>query len=239
MTTIAESFELGRDLLASPWVYLVLFAFAAVDAFFPAVPSETAVITAGVFAASGAPDLAVVVAVSAAGAFAGDHVSYLIGRTGGGRQCGRRAADRRLTGRRAAALDWAGRAVAERGGQILVVARYIPGGRTATTLTMGALGYRLRSFTAFAALAALSWSLYAALVGYLGGAAFQHDPVKGLLLGLGVAAGITVAVEVARRLRHRRGGAGGTTVTSGQDRGSGPPDRAGAAQSASSTRPAS
>lgn len=213
--TIAEIFELGRDLLASPWVYLVLFAFAAVDAFFPAVPSETAVITAGVFAASGEPDLALVVAVSAAGAFAGDHVSYLIGRTGGGRLFGR-LRGRRLTGRRAAALDWAGRAVTERGGLILVVARYIPGGRTATTLTMGALGYRLRSFTAFAALAAVSWSLYAALVGYLGGAAFQHDPARGLLLGFGVAAGITLMVEVARRLVSRRGGDGGTAATSGR-----------------------
>lgn len=36
-------------------MYLVIFAVTAVDAFFPAVPGETVVITAGVFAAGASP----------------------------------------------------------------------------------------------------------------------------------------------------------------------------------------
>ena len=37
----------------SSWSYAIVFGVAAVDAFFPLVPSEATVITAGVLAASG------------------------------------------------------------------------------------------------------------------------------------------------------------------------------------------
>ena len=39
--------DLLHDTVTSPWVYLVIFGLTAVDAFFPAVPGEAAVITAG------------------------------------------------------------------------------------------------------------------------------------------------------------------------------------------------
>jgi len=184
---------------SSPWVYLVLFAVAALDAFFPVVPSETMVITAGVFAASGAPELAPLVLAAALGAFAGDHISYQIGR-GTGRRALRRF---RPGGRRQRAYAWAAAALAERGGLLLMVARYVPGGRTATTVTMGATGYPRGQFAAFDAAAALSWALYSAFVGYLGGATFEDDKLKGLLLGLGLAAAITLVVEGVRLLNRR------------------------------------
>ncbi|MEU4824991.1 DedA family protein [Actinomadura citrea] len=187
--------------VTSPWFYLVLFAVAAIDGFFPVVPSESMVITAGVYAASGQPELAPVVVLAAAGAFLGDHVSYLVGRRAGGRLV--RGA--RPGTRRHAAFGWARRTMAERGGMILVVARYVPGGRTAVTLTMGAVGYRLRSFSLFAAVAAVSWALYGALLGYVGGVAFEDDPLKGVAVGLGLALGVTGAVEAVRFARRRRG----------------------------------
>lgn len=68
---------------------------------------------------------------------------------------------------------------------------------------MGAVGYRLRSFSFFAAIAAASWGVYSGLVGYLGGWAFEHDPLKGLLLGLGLALAVTAIVEYARHHRRR------------------------------------
>ncbi len=37
--------------MSSWWIYLALWGFAALDGFFPAIPSETLVVTAGVFAA--------------------------------------------------------------------------------------------------------------------------------------------------------------------------------------------
>ncbi|MET8282321.1 DedA family protein [Micromonospora sp. NPDC005174] len=198
--------ELLHDTMSSPWVYLALFAIAALDGFFPVVPSETAVITAGVFAASGAPYLPAVILVAAAGALVGDHVSYAIGRGGGARLLDRLPPD----GRRRTAVDWARRGIATRGGLILTVARYVPGGRTAVTLTMGAVHFPRRRFLAFDAIAAGSWGLYSGLVGYVGGLAFEQDPLRGLLLGLGLALSVTVVVEVVRWLRGRRAaGAGG------------------------------
>ncbi|MGP4028208.1 DedA family protein [Actinomadura sp. 3N407] len=186
--------------VTSPWFYLALFAVAALDAFFPVVPSESMVITAGVYAASGRPDLVLVVVVAALGAFVGDHVSFLLGRGSGGRLMrGLRPGTRRY-----AAFGWARRTMAERGGLILVVARYVPGGRTAVTLTMGAVGFRLRSFSLFAAVAAVSWGLYGAVLGYVGGVAFEHDPLKGVAVGIGLALSVTAVVEGIRFVRGRR-----------------------------------
>lgn len=200
--------------ITSPWVYLVVFAVALLDAFFPLVPSEATVITAGVFAAhDGEPILVAVIAAAAIGAFIGDHVSYWIGnRTGTG-------IGRRLNPgtRLRSAFDWAARALAARGGSVLVVARYIPGGRTAATLTMGAMGYPRLRFAAFDAIAAASWAVYATALGYLGGAAVVHDPLKGMLLGFALATIVTVAAEVLRRVR-RIGPSAASGVGGGRDR---------------------
>ena len=54
--------------MTSPWIYLALVALAWLDGFLPAFPSESAVITAGVFAASGEPQWWLVVPAAALGA---------------------------------------------------------------------------------------------------------------------------------------------------------------------------
>jgi len=192
--------QLTHELMSSWWLYLALFGFATLDGFFPAIPSETLVVTAGVFAALGEPNLYGVIATAAAGAFVGDHVSYLLGRGAGGRLLAR---FKEGTKRHAMTL-WARKALAERGGLVLVVARYVPGGRTAVTLTMGAVRYPLRSFSFFAGLAALIWGLYCSLVGYLGGKAFEDNPIKGVILGIGLALTVTLIVEVVRHQRGKR-----------------------------------
>ncbi|TDB71235.1 DedA family protein [Micromonospora sp. KC723] len=191
--------DLLRHTVTSPWVYLVIFAVTAVDAFFPAVPGETVVITAGVFAASGEPDLLAVIAAATLGALAGDHVSYAIGRGGGAHRLARLP-----TGsRRRASLDWARRAVGRRGGSILTTSRYVPGGRTAVTLTMGAVRYPLSRFLLFDALASASWGAYCGLLGYFGGLAFERDPVRGLLVGLGLSLAVTGLLELVRWVVRR------------------------------------
>ena len=185
--------------LSSPWGLLALAAVAAVDGFFPVVPSESLVVTAGVFAASGDQTVALVIAAAALGAFTGDHVSYAVGRLAGDRLTGRLRAGTR----RAAAYGWARSILAERGGTVIVVARYVPGGRTAVTLTAGAVHHPLSSFTLFDGIAAASWATYAALVGYLGGAALEDEPLKGVLLGLGLALSVACAIELVRHARRR------------------------------------
>jgi membrane protein DedA with SNARE-associated domain len=195
--------ELVRGAMDTPWVLLALFAVSALDGFFPVVPSESLVVTAGVFAAAnGEPSLPLVALGAALGAFTGDHVSYVIGRRAGGRLTARL----RPGTRRAASFAWAERALAERGATLLIVCRYIPGARTAVTLSAGAVRHPLRSFSTYDAIAASSWGAYSALVGYVGGAAFEEEPLQGVLLGLGLAVSVAAAVEVVRHLRGRDGG---------------------------------
>ncbi|GGO06130.1 DedA family protein [Micromonospora parathelypteridis] len=192
--------DLLRGTVTSPWVYLVIFGLTAVDAFFPAVPGEAAVITAGVLAANGGhPNLVLVIATAAIGALVGDHVSYAIGRGGGARRLARLPDG----SRRRASSDWARRAVDRRGGLILTTSRYVPGGRTAVTLTMGAVGYPRRAFLLYDSIATVSWALYCGLLGYFGGLAFERDPIRGVLVGVGLSVLVTFGLEGIRWLRRR------------------------------------
>lgn len=191
--------DVVHDLMSSPWIYALIFAIAAIDGFFPALPSESMVMLGGVFAVTGTPNLAIVITVAAMGAICGDHVSYGIGRGARG-PVQRRMQD----GRRGhAAFTWADRMLDERGPLILVVARYVPGGRTAATMTAGAVGYRVRHFSFFTCIAGLSWALYCALLGYLGGKVFEDNPLLGLIASFALMILITVVVEIVRRYRGR------------------------------------
>lgn len=201
--------------VSSPWVYAVLAVLAAVDSFLPLVPSETAVITAGVFAATGEPHVVLVIVAAAVGAFFGDHLSYFGGRFAADRWVRRRPHRYRwpavlLRGavRRRTAVRWAAQTLARRGGFILLAARFIPGGRTAVTLSTGAVEYPLRLFSPFDALGTVSWGIYCAMLGYLGGKVFRDNLIGGLLLGLGLAAAVTAVAEATRRIRqgHRSSG---------------------------------
>jgi membrane-associated protein len=185
---------------ASGWAYLILFLFAFLDALVPIVPSETAVITAGVVAASGDLSLGLIIPAAAAGAFLGDNTAYLIGRRFGGR-----ATERFFSGDKAKErLGWAEEQLHERGGELIVIARFIPAGRTVVTLSAGTLGYPWRRFVVFDAIAAVIWAVYASLLGYLGGHAFEAQPWKGLLLAFGIAFAVTGAVELVRWYQRRR-----------------------------------
>ena len=187
------------DLLTgSLWTYPLLFGICAGDALIPAFPSETALIVCGIQAARGQLSLELVIVCAAAGAFTGDNASYAVGRW-----LGRPAVKRFFMGEVAQGrLDWARNFLKERGSYVLVVARFIPGGRTATTFTAGLV--RLRWMTRFAPhvfVAAILWAVYGGLLGYLGGRLFEDQPIYALLVALGIAALITFGVEAWRRVR--------------------------------------
>jgi membrane-associated protein len=202
---------------ASGWAYAVVFLLALLDAIVPAVPSETAVITAGAVAVGGHLSVPLIVASAATGALAGDNIAYLIGRYFGP------AATRRFFSGARQRIAWAERQLDKRGGQLILVGRFIPGGRTVVTLSAGLLRFRWRRFLTFDAAAALVWALYATLLGYLGGRAFEHAPWIGLLLALGTGFAITGIVEAVQWvLRRRRGRAGSGPLGPAADPAAGP-----------------
>ena len=185
---------------ASGWAYAILFVLAFLDALIPVVPSETSVITAGVVAAAGDLSLPLVILFAATGAFAGDNTSYFVGQ-----RYGTRINKRFFQSEKARArVNWAQRQVEERGGELIVIARFIPGGRTVVTLSAGTLGYPWRRFILFDAIAASIWACYAALLGYVGGHAFEEQPWKGLLLAFAIALAVTGGVELVRWWQRRR-----------------------------------
>jgi membrane-associated protein len=185
----------------SDWSYLVVFVIAMLDAFFPVVPSEATAIAAGVVAGTGGLSVEVCILAAAAGAIVGDNISFGIGHF-----LGARVERRFFSGEKAQRrLKWAQRTLDERGGYLIVVARFIPGGRTATTFTAGFVEtFPWRRFLMFDALAGAIWGAYTVLLGYFGGRSFEEAPWKGLLLAFGIAVAVTVVVEVVRHLRHRR-----------------------------------
>jgi membrane-associated protein len=187
------------DLLtASSWTYLLLFGICVGDAVFPAFPSETALIVCGIQAARGNLALEWVIVCGAAGAFVGDNISYSLGRWLGTPMVARFFSGETAQKR----LEWARNFLKERGSYVLIVARFIPGGRTATTFTSGLVHMRwLTRFAPAVFLAAIIWAVYGALLGYLGGMVFENHPIYALLVALGIAAAITVAVESWRRVR--------------------------------------
>lgn len=185
-------------LTGSDWTYAILFGICVGDAVFPVLPSETAAIVCGIQAGRGQLSLSLVLIVAAAGAFVGDNTSYALGRW-----IGEPVQQRLFSGDTARRrLDWAKRFLTERGSYVLVVARFIPGGRTATTFTAGLVRLPwLRKFVPYIAIAAVLWSAYAVLLGYLGGRTFREKPFYALLLAFGIAVGVTVTIEAFRRFR--------------------------------------
>src|SRR3954447_2193515 len=186
---------------ASWWAYGVVMLFAMLDALIPVVPSEATVITAGVVAANGKLSLPLVILCAAAGAWAGDNIAYFLGyRFGDG------AKARFFRGEKARArIDWTERQLDQRGGELIIVGRFIPGGRTAVALSSGLTHYYWPRFAMFDAIAALIWAVYAGGLGYIGGKAFEDAPWKGLVLAFLIAFGVGGGIEGVRWLRRRRG----------------------------------
>ncbi|MFM8827040.1 MAG: DedA family protein, partial [Actinomycetota bacterium] len=196
-------FDWLKDYSGSPWFYAVILVIAVLDSVIPVVPSETMVIIGGVSA--GLHDLSwpLVVAVGAAGAFTGDLLTYTIGHRASDRL--QRRYERTEKGRRR--LAWAERQIRNRGGLLLVTARFVPGGRTVLTLTCGITKQPRRWFVRWTAVAAVIWSSYATMLGFIGGRTFQDDHAKAFVVAFVIAISATVLIESARFLLHRRGGA--------------------------------
>ena len=189
------------DEVSSNWWFLVVIVVIAfLDSVIPIVPSETCVIIGGIAAGQGAYPLWLVIVCGAAGAFLGDNAAYQIGRSAG--PWFQRRGERKPKTK--ARLDWAAQQIRIRGGLLLITARFIPGGRTVLTLSCGITHQPRGWFMKWIFIAAMIWATYAALLGYIGGKAFQDDHTRAFLVAFGAAISVTILIEVIRYVRQRR-----------------------------------
>jgi membrane protein DedA with SNARE-associated domain len=180
----------------SAWTYLLIVVVCAGDALLPVLPSETIVVAAAVLAANDHLSIALVLLAAATGALLGDNAAYGIGHSGLRRLAGRFM--RSDKSRRH--LEWGREQLERHGVWIIVVARFIPGGRTATTYVAGTVGMPWkRRFLPATTVAATLWALYSSGLGYLGGSAFENNLWLPMLIGAGVSLLVGGAGEVARR----------------------------------------
>jgi membrane protein DedA with SNARE-associated domain len=191
---VTDASEWLSDFSANWWFLLIIFAVAFLDSIIPAVPGETSVIIGGVAAGAGEQSLLLVIVAGAAGAFLGDNTAYSIGALLSGR-IERYASHRPKFQKR---LDWAQHQIRLRGGILLITARFIPGGRSAMTISSGITRQPRRWFMGWIAVAAVIWATYAALLGYIGGKAFEDNHTKAFLLAFVTALSATILIEVVR-----------------------------------------
>ncbi|MFF1541736.1 DedA family protein [Microbacterium sp. NPDC058269] len=192
--------ELIMQAIASPWLYLVLFAVTVIDGFFPPIPSETVLVAAAAVAAStGEGNLLLLGAVAAIGAAIGDNIAFLIGR---GLGTTRFAWMRRP--RVAATFAYAQDALDRRSATLILGARYIPVGRVAVNMTAGALDFPWRRFLPLSLIAGLSWSVFSLAIGLLAGAWIKDQPLLSAGLGIVIALIIGFVIDRIAAARRRR-----------------------------------
>lgn len=175
--------------LATPaWVYLAIFGFLAVDAMIPVVPIQAIMITSGALTVYGNLSLPVVIAVGALGMFTGDSLAFVLGRTAG--HAGGHGLGGRLTALRERfapkndtdhpsktmrAAERFTRGLRRPGPLVMLLCRFVPGGRMAAGYHAGRTGYPIKLFVLYDGLAALGWASYGGLVGHVGGTAVTQS----------------------------------------------------------------
>lgn len=193
-TIITEFFDSLKEFSSSPWFYVIIYVIAVLDSVLPIVPSETLVIIGGVSAGLGDLSIVLVVLAAGLGAFTGDNMSYLIGRRAS--VAVTRRYERTEKGKRR--LETVIHQIHERGGLLLITARFIPGGRTILTLSCGITRQDRRWYATWIGIAATIWALYASLLGFVGGKTFEENHTLAFVVAFGTAVSVTVIIELVR-----------------------------------------
>ena len=200
LSLINDLFGELKQFSDSYWFFIIIFTIAALDSVFPIVPSETLVIVGGVSAGAGDLSLALVMGSAFGGAFVGDHMSYFLGRRAS--HFITRRYERTEKGKRR--LESVIHQIHERGGLLLITARFIPGGRTILTLSCGITQQERKWFTGWIIAAAAIWSTYASLLGFIGGKTFEDNHALAFLSAFGLAISVTGLIELARFILKKR-----------------------------------
>jgi len=185
---------------APPLVYLAVLLVCWGDAVLPVLPSETTVMAAGALTVHGHLDLVPLIGSAALGAVSGDMTSATLGRVlprRDNRAARPRGRVRQLTRAIGAGLE---SRVEHNLYLVLLLARCIPGGRTAVTLGLGRSALPMGRLLAPVAVAGTLWALIFSLAGRVGGTlVFEHPALVGA-----VAAGLLAVAVAAAALWNRR-----------------------------------
>ncbi|WP_024365832.1 DedA family protein [Arthrobacter sp. TB 26] len=181
-----------------PWVLFLVFACCVIDGFFPPIPSESVVVgLAAVAAGAGIPNVVLLAATAAAGAFLGDNIAYLIGRNTGTRRWAWMRGYRMQR-----AFRWAGTELRKRPASLILVARFVPIGRVAVNLTAGATHFPRPRFVSLTVLSAVLWAAYSVAIGLFFGQWFEDNHLLAVIVAVICAIGLGILVDVViSRLR--------------------------------------
>ena len=187
------------------WTYLLvgLFAFLETGAFVGLVaPGETVVILAGAVAGQGATDVYVTIAIVWFCAWAGDTVSFLIGRRLGREFVLRYGPRVRITEERFRQVE---RYFQRHGGKTILIGRFVGLVRALAPFVAGSSGLRYRQFVPYSVLGTGLWSAAFTLVGYFASRSIDEaaqTAEQGTLLLAIVICTIVAIVVTVRFLRN-------------------------------------
>lgn len=180
------------QLLASPWVYLVVMALIMCDVYLPVLPSGTSLIVATVYARTGATDELALLGCAAFASTLGDWVAFRLASRGSGRLRARLARRPRL----ARVDDRLRTTLRHHTGRTVVFARFVPAGRCVVTFACGSdPEIPVRRFQPWSAVAAVCWATYTVGLGYLNALLFHTTWISAVVA---VAALLTVGTLLAR-----------------------------------------
>jgi membrane-associated protein len=183
-------------------IYFWIIPLVLGDAVFPPLPSEMVVITGGALAADGRASAWLVGVIAATMSWLGDMVvfqlfkrrlSHVLDRWNWGRRLHRGIHD---------AIAKLGRSSTY---GAIIGARFIPGGRLATSAAAGIAGVSTRGFSLCAGLGAILWASLQTSLGYFAGTATGLPFWASSLIGVGVGLliGVCVGVIATRRRGNR------------------------------------
>jgi len=180
--------------------YLWVVPMVIGDAIFPPIPSEMVVITGGALSADGRANVFLVLVLAALASWLGDMVVFHLFRRRLSHVLDRWKWGRRIHTGIHAALAKAGRSSTY---GTIIGARFIPGGRLATSAASGVANVSVRGFSLCAGLGAVLWACWLVGLGYFTGSTTKLPFWASSLIG--VAVGLVIGAVVGIIVTRRRG----------------------------------
>ncbi|MEE2522533.1 VTT domain-containing protein [Pseudarthrobacter sp. J75] len=192
--------DLGSIDLWGAAIYFWIIPAVLGDAIFPPMPSEMVVITGGALSAEGRANVFLVVALAALASWIGDVVVFQLFKRRLSHLLDRWKWGRKLHSGIHQAIAKAGRSSTY---GTIIGARFIPGGRLATSAAAGIGEVTTRGFSLCAGLGAVLWACWLTGLGFVTGSTTGLPFWASSLIG--VAVGLVVGAAVGIIVTRRRG----------------------------------